>query len=258
MSTLQDPEFAIHLPTAGSARLDQDEEYCEVEREGQRTRVRFHDYAEIYKVPGLYESLFEKELQCNSPAVVTELLHEELAAEGEDPEALQVLDFGAGNGMVAEELARIGTGTIVGIDLLEEARDAAHRDRPGVYEDYLAVDMTAPADEDLVALERHDFNCLTCVAALGFGDVPPEAFANAFNLVSTDGWVAFNIRERFVEDADRTGFSALLDRMLGEGAMAERARVRYPHRRSVSGEPLHYLAVVAEKRADVPPEWVAA
>lgn len=251
-------EFSIQLPNADSASLDQDEEYCVVEVDGRRKRVRFHDYGEIFKVRGLYEFLFEKTLRCNSPNVVAELLHEELLAEGEDPKNLQVLDFGAGNGMVAEELARIGADSIVGVDLLEEAKAAAERDRPGLYEDYVAVDMTEPPEDDLEALAQRDFNCLTCVAALGFGDVPPEAFANAFNLVSTPGWVAFNIRERFVEDGDESGFSALLTRMFDEGTLIERARLRYPHRISVSGDPLHYVAVVAEKQGDIAADWVAA
>jgi SAM-dependent methyltransferase len=254
MLTPQD-EVAIHLPDVTPGSLDQDQEYCEVEIEGRRRRVRFHAYHEIFSVPGLYESLFEKLLDCNSPGVVTSLLNEELAFEGEEPESLRVLDFGAGNGMVAEELTRIGVDSIVGVDILEVAKEAAERDRPGIYADYLATDMTAPAPPDLQALERHDFNCLTCVAALGFGDVPPAAFVNAFNLVSAPGWVAFNIRERLLGSQDESGFSALLHQMFDEGVMVERAREQYPHRRSTAGDRIPYVAMVAEKRADAPPAW---
>lgn len=254
MLTPQD-EVAIHLPDEAPGSLDQDQEYCEVEIDGRRRRVRFHAYHEIFSVPGLYESLFEKLLDCNSPEVVTNLLNEELAAEGEEPESLRVLDFGAGNGMVAEELTRIGVESIVGVDILEEAKKAAERDRPDVYVDYVATDMTAPARPDLQTLERHDFNCLTCVAALGFGDVPPAAFLNAFNLVSAPGWVAFNIRERLLGNEDESGFSALLDQMFDEGVMVERAREQYPHRLSTAGDPIPYVAMVAEKRGDAPSVW---
>lgn len=258
MSNLIDEQFAIRLPNRGAVGLDQDEEYCEIELDGKRRRIRFHDYEELYEVPGLYEHVFVELLKCRSPRVVSELLREQLTRDGKDPSDLEVLDFGAGNGMVAEELARIGVESIVGVDLLEEAKMAAERDRPGLYEDYCAADMTALEDDDLRMLHGHDFNCVTCVAALGFGDVPPEAFAVAYNLVSSPGWVAFNIRQRFTEEDDSSGFSQLLERMLDEGRMVERARERYTHRLSVSGEPLPYLAVVAEKRSDVPMEWVSS
>ena len=38
------------------------------------------------------------------------------------------------------------------------------------------------------------------VAALGYGDIPPQAFAEAFNLISDHGWVAFNIKDRFLQE----------------------------------------------------------
>ena len=44
--------------------------------------------------------------------------------------------------MVGEQLAAVGIDSIVGLDLLPEARDAALRDRPGLYEDYFAGDVT--------------------------------------------------------------------------------------------------------------------
>jgi hypothetical protein len=100
---------------------------------------------------------------------------------------------------------------------------------------------------------RHDFGAMACVAALGFGDIPPLAFAEAFNLVGSPGWLAFNIRDRFLEE--ETGFGGFITRMLREGVIDERARKRYVHRRSVTGDDLHYVAIVAEKRADVPLAW---
>jgi hypothetical protein len=246
VSTLPDNELRIHLPKADSVGLEQDEEYCELEADGERRRIALHDYGRIYDTPGLYEQLFAESLECCSPQVVVDLLHEVVAADGQHPGDLKVLDFAAGNGMVAEELARVGTGTIVGVDLAPEAKRAAERDRPGLYDDYYACDITELDPGVRRELEDRGFNGMTCVAALGFGDVPPEAFRAACDLVSTAGWVAFNIRDRFIDDGDDTGFSDALDVMLG-GELVERARLRYPHRLSVSGEPLHYVAIVAQK-----------
>ena len=47
----------------------QDNEWCLVEVDGEQRRVRFHDYDEIYAIPGLYEELFHRCLECASPEV---------------------------------------------------------------------------------------------------------------------------------------------------------------------------------------------
>ena len=249
-------DVAVHLPPSNAAGgLDQDKEWCEIEVDGERRRIRLHDYAAIFDVPGLYERLFTDQLECDSPRVVGHLLREQLDEADVDPATLRALDFGAGNGMVGEVLEELGVGTIVGVDLLEEARDAAERDRPGLYDDYYALDLTALGAGDRAALRHQRFNALSCVAALGFGDVPPVAFAQALNFVSDGGWIAFNVRDRFFEETDPTGFGGFLRCLFREGVLEERARVRYAHRISVDGEPLHYLAVIACKRADVPMAW---
>lgn len=252
MSTLSDDELTIHLPRADAAALPQDQEYFEIEDNGCRRRVRFHDYADIYAIPGLYERVFAEKLCCRSPQVVVELLNETLVDHEQNLDDLRVLDFGAGNGMVGEELARIGAGTIVGVDELEEAKQAAERDRPGIYDAYHALDLSAPDPAVRRELEQAHFNCLTCVAALGFGDIPPEAFRAAYDFIAPGGWIAFNLRDRFVTRADASGFAELLDDLVTAGDLVEHARLRYPHRLGLSGEPLHYVAMVAQKSGDTP------
>jgi predicted TPR repeat methyltransferase len=257
MATLDNVDYALHLPPKHArGELDQDEEWCEIETaDGERQRIRFHDYAAIYDIPGLYERLFAEQLDCQSPRVVTDLLGDELRRAGLKPETLTALDFGAGNGMVGELLGGLAVGEIVGVDLLPEARDAANRDRPGLYEAYYALDMTQLSPDNRRDLMRHDFDLMTCVAALGFGDIPTLAFAEAFNLVGSPGWIAFNIRDRFLEENCESGFGGLLARMFAEGVLVERTRTRYCHRVSVAGEALEYEAIVAEKHADIPLEW---
>jgi hypothetical protein len=259
MTTLDVQPFELSLPSRNACGgLDQDEEWCEIQLDGERRRIRLHDYAAIYDVPGLYERLFDELLDCSSPEVVCALLGSELEKAGVDPATLTGLDFGAGNGMVGERLAELGIESLVGLDLLPEARDAARRDRPGLYDDYLAVDITDLDRGERAGLEGQDFNAMTCVAALGFGDIPPAAFAEAFNLVQSPGWIAFNLRERFVEDTDPAGFGTFIKRMLSEGVLEERARTTYTHRVSVAGEALEYVALVATKRDDVPLDWAQA
>lgn len=256
MPTLDTQPFALHMPPShAGGGLDQDEEWCEIELDGERTRIRLHDYAAIFDVPGLYEHLFTEILECSSPEVVCGLLGTELKDSDIDPASLSVLDFGAGNGMVGERVAALGVDAIVGIDLLPEARDAAQRDRPGVYDDYAALDLTDMSESERAGLVARGFNAMTCVAALGFGDIPPIAFAEAFNLVASPGLIAFNLREKFLDDEDPAGFGQFIGRMFEEGVLEERAQVSYVHRVSVGGEDLTYTALVATKRRDVPLDW---
>ena len=94
----------------------------------------------------------------------------------------------------------------MGIDIFQEAKEAAERDRPGVYDDYLVRDLTDLPEPDEERLRQRNFNCLVTVAALGFGDIPPAAFVKALDLIDTPGWIAFNIKEDFLCERDDTGF----------------------------------------------------
>lgn len=245
-------DLALRFPQRDHEEVDQDAECFEVSVDGQRQRIRFHDYHEIYAIPGLYEKLFYEELECASPKVVCETLAGVLAERDRDPGELRVLDVGAGNGMVSERLRTLGVASAVGIDIIPEAAEAAERDRPSVYDEYLVADLTdLDAGED-AALADHDFNCLVSVAALGFGDIPPEAFAVAFNHVSDGGLIALTIKEDFLDTQDDgSGFSRLVQQAVRDGALDIVARRRYRHRLSVTGEELFYVAVVGVKRRDL-------
>jgi hypothetical protein len=157
---------------------------------------------------------------------------------------------------VGEELADLGADMIAGVDLLPEAAAAAERDRPGVYDDYLVLDLTELSDEVRSELRERRFNALVSVAALGFGDIPPRAFAEAFNLVSDGGWIAFNIKENFLDDGEPTGFSRLIGRLLDSGIVEKRAEKVYRHRLSTSGDPLDYVALVGVKQSSIADELV--
>ncbi len=232
----------------------QDAEWCEVCVDGQVQRIRFHNYGDIYKIPGLYEALFYETLKCSSPSRVVGLLAEVLGDFDEEPTSLRVLDVGAGNGMVGDELHRVGAERIVGVDIIPEAEEATERDRPGVYADYHTVDLTDLPEDVEKILRNHKLNCMTTVAALGFGDIPARAFLTSLDLIDTPGWVSFNIKEAFMKETDTTGFCRLIQDLARDEILQVQATRRYCHRHSVSGEPLHYVAVVARKLAEVPDE----
>jgi SAM-dependent methyltransferase len=247
---IETDEFVLRLPDEADKGADQDEEWCEVERDGETRRLRFHDYSDIYSIPGLYERLIYEELRCDSPRVIARLLAGELERRDVDPATLRALDLGAGNGIVAEELARVGVEHLVGIDIIPEAAEAAERDRPGLYDDYVVADLTEDNAEVRARLDSHELNCFTCVAALGFGDIPPEVFIEALRRVNTPSLVAYNIKETFLGEKDPSGFSDLVEKLDAEGSLVTLAKERYQHRLSWAGEPLHYYAVLAEKRQD--------
>lgn len=237
--------YDLTFPEVNSG-AGQDAECFEMRHEdGSTRRIRFHDYGEIYEIPGLYERLFYEELKCDSPEQVVGLLEERIEAEGIDPATLSVLDLGAGNGMVGERLDAMGCGELVGVDILPEAADATRRDRPGIYDEYVVGDLTRPAPREL---RERRYNGLTTVAALGFGDVPPAAFQTAFDLLDDGGWIAFCIKEDFLREGEGSGFARLIRELLSRGELKILDRRRYRHRFSASGQPLHYEAIVARKR----------
>ena len=244
--TADTTSLRVALPRTES-HLEQDHEWCVARQDGEWREIRFHDYADIYEIPGLYEYIFSGLLKCKSPTVVRDLLEGEIQSSHPDAPPLRVLDLGAGNGLMAEELSEMGAELIVGVDIIPEAAKAADRDRPGLYEKYFVLDMTRVAEGERCELSSYRFNCLTCVAALGFGDIPALAFAEAYNLIEPGGWVAFNIKEQFLENGDRSGFARLIEHMASEGAMSIRRRYRYPHRLAVSGEPIYYVALAGKK-----------
>jgi SAM-dependent methyltransferase len=243
-------EFSARDP---QGRLSQDKEWCVVKF---KRRIRFHDYHELYKIPGLYEHIFYHCLQCTSPTVVCGHLQQEVEKAGQTMDQLSVLDIGAGNGMVGERLQQLGTQAITGIDIIEEARQSTFRDRPNVYKEYFIMDLTDMPGPVRLNLEASRFNTLVTIAALGFGDIPVRAFANAYNMVTDAGWIAFNIKEDFVSQKDYTGFSGLIRRMLDTGVLELRHQERYRHRLATDGTPLHYISMVGVKKGNVPESFL--
>ena len=237
--------FPIRFPRPD--KLAQDEEWCEVCVDGEWKRIRFHDYDEVYDIPGLYETIFYRTLRCNSPNRVCGMLNEVLVERDVPAEQLRVLDLGAGNGMAGEALQTYGTRRIVGVDIIEGARVAALRDRPWVYEKYLTVDLMNPAAEVDAFLKSYGFNTLITVAALGFGDIPPAAFRRAYNYVAQGGLIAFNIREDFLKSNRHQGFSKLVQRMIRDEVIELDLYKRYQHRLNTAGQPLYYVGIVARK-----------
>lgn len=243
--------YRIRFPSDNLARVGQDKAWFYITDGDRDERIEFHDYATIYSHPGLYEQLFYERLKCNSPRKLSELLYKVGVEAGSDPTQLRVLDVGAGNGMVGELLVEQGVARVVGIDILAEAGVACNRDRPGAYDAYYVADLSRNDLALKAELADWQFDAMTVVAALGFGDIPVPAFAAAYNLIAADGWVAFNIKESFLDSTDASGFSRLVKRLIQDDYLKLHHLERYRHRLSIEGRLLHYYAVVGRKRRDI-------
>lgn len=251
MNPLNNVRYRIRFPSEQTQQLAQNEAYFFLDDNDGPQQIRFHDYSDLYSRPGLYEQLFYDRLKCESPRKVAGLLKKVVDETLGTFTQLRVLDVGAGNGMMGEALSQYGVARLVGIDILQEALDAAARDRPGLYDAYYVTDLTTLAPAMREELRAWRLDCMTTVAALGFGDIPARAFIEAFNLIDTGGWVAFNVKETFLDNCDTSGFSMLIKQLILTDHMDVHHLERYRHRISIDGTPLFYYAVVGRKNRDV-------
>ncbi len=200
--------------------------------------------------------MFYERLKCNSPAKVSEALRYSLSQVQENLSEFRVLDLGAGNGMMGEQLRKNGVARLVGADIIPEAKSATERDRPMIYDAYYVADFCNLTVEQREDLQEWSFNCLTTVAALGFGDIPAKAFIEAFNILQSKGWIAFNIKETFLDKSDETGFSILVRELIFSEYLDVYYLERYRHRLSMEGQPLYYFAIAGRKNADIPEDFL--
>lgn len=125
-----------------------------------------------------------------------------------------MLDLGAGNGMMGEEIRSVvrdhGDGsladstTIVGFETLPSTKAATDRDQPGVYDAYVAANITEyvkapPSDPTEAMLFSRGFNVLMFISALCFGNATVRAFKTSVSLLEDGGLLAFNLEEAFFD-----------------------------------------------------------
>ena len=246
----------IQFPKPEAHSLTQDEVYFFLQEGDKQRKIRFHAYGEIYNIPGLYEQIFYDRLKCVSPAKVASLLQATVNQSLENLSEFRVLALGAGNGMMGEELKKSGVSRLIGVDIIQEAYNATIRDRPGLYDAYYIEDFCTLDDETRKDISLWHLDCMVTVAALGFGDIPTKAFIQAFNIIKSQGWVAFNIKETFMDSSDETGFSRMIRELIFSEYLDIYHIERYRHRYSIEGEPLYYFAIAGRKNADVPLEFL--
>ncbi len=246
----------IQFPKGETSHLDQNEAYFFLQEDSGQRKILFHDYDEIYKLPGLYEQIFYDRLKCTSPGKVTSILEAAVRQSQDNLSELRILDLGAGNGMMGEALKNHGVSRLIGVDIIPEAYDATIRDRPGMYDAYYVEDFTRLTEEKREEIRSWQCDCMVTVAALGFGDIPPKAFIEAMNSVKSEAWVAFNIKETFFDRQDDSGFSRMIRELIFSDYLDVYYIERYRHRLSIDGVPLYYFAIACRKTSDIPDEFL--
>src|SRR5687767_9797080 len=176
-----DIDYTVELED-GAARAQAEEAFTVTFEDGRRERLRLHDYDRVYAVPGLYEEVVQRRLQCASPAKIADVLVRVAELQGRPACLLRVLDLGAGNGLVGEELAARGVEVLVGTDSARTARDATERDRPGLYASYLVGDVGDLPQLDALVGEL-GLDCIVCAGALGFEHIAAHSFARLWDLL---------------------------------------------------------------------------
>jgi hypothetical protein len=213
--------------------------------DGRVEELRLHDYDRLYALPGVYEQIVQERLRCRSPAELAGMLAATVDAVGWRRDEMQVLDIAAGNGVSGEALAAVGLHSVLGTDIVPSARDAALRDRPGLYDDYLTLDLLALTGDERSAIAALRANALSCVAPVGThrSELPPQALVAAASLLVPDALVVYmhdphsGVPDAITADVWAAG--------LGDGTVAqELERGRYVHRYTVNGTRFEMDAVV--------------
>jgi hypothetical protein len=213
--------------------------------DGRVEELRLHDYERLYALPGAYEQIVQDRLGCRSPATLAGMLADAADELGWARADVRVLDIAAGNGVSGEALAAEGLRPVLGTDIVPAAREAALRDRPGVYGGYLTLDLLKLTADDRAALAALAANALSCVAPVGEhrSELPPAALIAGAGLLAPEALVVYmHDPHRGVPDAVT---AELWREGLGSGTRADLlARRRYVHRRTVNGAPFEMDGVV--------------
>ena len=247
---MKDLDFEFRIPEEARNLVIQ-EEFVWLSQNGKECKLRLHDYAQMYRIPHLYEQIMEK-LQAKSHTVLSSLLINRVTQASGTVEDLVVLEVGAGSGMVGKALTDLGVKSIVGIDILPEAAIAAAREYPGVYEHYCVEDLTNLSQTARDMLNNRGFNCIVCGSALGFNHIPAPGWATAFNAIAPNGWIAFNVQKERWEDKSSDSFVAWHPWVAETDVFEIVETHNYQHRFYLDGRPLDYVAIVGTKQANLP------
>ncbi len=237
---------------------DQDQERLTIVEGNQQISLRFHQYGEVFRREGLYETIL-RGVDEHTVSSVADALAETLKTEGDHilQDGVRHLDFGAGTGRMPDAvMARLAdhfpdtpVHAVVGLDIAPEAKEAALRDRPGLYDAYVVGDLLSESVNDVVdTLRDLKFNVLTVGSAVGFGDIPFEALWRAVSVVDDGGICSFNANTRYQPYVEEQ-----LERLSDDGAIEVLSyQPSYRHRNDFCGGSIMYSGTIFRRTGVIP------
>lgn len=205
------------------------------------------DYKTIFSHPYLYERLYGEFLKLDSPRIIWSYFLDVLLELGFDA-PLRILDIAAGSGMMGVEARKSYSRCefLMGLDVLEEARNAALRDHPGIYDQYCLMKLDALGKEELESLISPQFNTVFIVSATGgsdeddledYEDVGLKEYKTILSLVESESFIVFNVREHYT-----VGQKLILEYLAPQCSIVGE-KVHF-HRYLTNGEPVNFKTFV--------------
>ena len=141
-----------------------------------------------------------------------------------------VLDVGAGTGLVAEHLSRLGTFEIDGLDLSQPMLDVASM--KNVYRSTIAADVTIPLSRDEL------YNGIVSAGTFTFGHVGPAAIQNLLDIATSGAVFILSVNAMHF---DASGFAKEMSKYASQISELEYRDVRIyddradaPHRQDLA------------------------
>ena len=163
------------------------------------------DYAELRSEYDNWASEYDADLEAlgfRSPKAAAELLDKYVPDKG-----VQVLDAGAGTGMVGVELARRGFARITALDMSTGMLATAKE--KGVYGDFVIGELGKS-----LPFETDAFAGTTCVGVFTYAHALPDSLDELIRVTKPGGAVVFSIRTDYYTEA---GFDVKQSALEAEG-----------------------------------------
>jgi SAM-dependent methyltransferase len=239
--------YQISFPEVSG--LSQGEEYFYATISGKRQKIQLHDYQSIYQHPFLYEAVLCDVLKYGTPQEIIKALEQVVEGENISPQDMNVLEIGAGSGVFGEHLANFGVGKLTGLDIEPLAKEAAFRDRPGLYHDYFVLDLINLTSVQSERLLERQFNCVAVAAATGWGNhIPVAGFQAAFDHLMPNGLFVYHVK-RDKDDAECVELSRWVDNLMNEKVLDCKFHDSCFHRQTIDGQNIYYDVIIGIKRS---------
>lgn len=231
----------LEIEALSGEGANQSEEKISAMIGAERVSFDMHDYKSIYRVPWLYDAMLYDFLSCRTPQGLAERLKAYVIKKGVQLSRLRVLEIGAGSGAFGVTLrATDCIQELVGLDILREAKLAAERDRPYLYDNYLVDDLTALTPNGLSVVEQLEPTCVAVASATGWGNhIPVEGFQAAFDLLQPGGVFVFHVKPND-PDPECIALVQWIDHLAASEKILDVASGSLFHRKSVAGDDILY------------------